>query len=263
MFGMTRTRALDPATTNIDNDCYHQFGDAWWSPDGPVSGLHEMNPARVAYFDAVFREQFGDGFKHDRRFIDVGCGGGILSEALARSGYKITGYDVSEPSLAVARRHAAIAGVRVRYESGSAYSLPIPDASVDGVITSDVLEHLHDLPRAAAELARVLKPGGVLVFDTISRTPKSYLLMIVLAQNVLRLVHPKTHDFAMFIRPNEMRRVLAEHRIEVREMKGLSPARPIAVVIWNVWRRRAVGPFTVSKDLAVSYLGYAVKQESV
>lgn len=263
MFGMARTRAVDPATTSIDNECYHQFGESWWSLDGPVSGLHEMNPARLAYFEGVFRQRFGEGFKNERTFIDVGCGGGILTEALARSGYEATGYDVSGSSLAVARRHAALSGVSVRYESGSAYSLPIPDASVDGAIISDVLEHLHDLPRAAAELARVLKPGGVLVFDTISRTPKSYLLMILLAQDVLKLVHPKTHDFSMFIRPSELRSVLAKHGMEVREMKGLSPALPIAVVIWNVWRRRAVGPFAVSKDLSVSYLGYAVKPEGV
>ncbi|RYG65545.1 3-demethylubiquinone-9 3-O-methyltransferase, partial [bacterium] len=204
-----RTAPLDPARTDIDNDCYDAFGDRWWDEAGPLGGLHELTPVRVRYFDEAFRATLGPDAPGAKRFIDVGCGGGILTEAMARLGYRdLTGFDVSAPSLEAARRHAATHAVRVTYRSGSAYELDVETASVDGIILSDVLEHLHDLPRAARELARVLRPGGVLVFDTMNRTIRSYLLMIFAAERVLRVVPERTHDWSMFITPDEMRDVL-------------------------------------------------------
>jgi len=254
-----RIHAVDPESTRIDNTCYDEFGDGWWDTRGPVAGLHEMNPVRCAYCDEVFTRALALSERSRCRVVDIGCGGGLLTEALARLGYPIVGFDVSEPSLAAARRHAAKAGIAVDYRQGSAYSLDLPAGQVDAVVISDVLEHLHDLPRAAAEIARVLRAGGVVVFDTINRTAKSFVVMILLAQRWLRLVAPDTHDWRLFIKPEELRQVFAGAGLEVRELRGFSPAPALPRAVLNVWREKRVGGFRLSSDLAVSYLGHAAR----
>lgn len=255
-----RTRPVDPRSTRIDNEHYDTFGNAWWDPLGPVAGLHEMNPVRCGYFDEVFKTELPADRSRPDRFLDVGCGGGLLTEALAARGYRMTGIDISESSLEAARRHAAANGVEVRYRQGSAYELEAEAGTIAGAVISDVLEHLHDLPRAVAELARVLRPGGILAFDTINRTVKSYVVMIVLAQNLVSLVEPRTHDWRLFIRPGELRRLLEEHGFEVRDLRGLVPAKSLPAAAASVWRSRQVGGFRLADDLSVSYIGWAVKQ---
>jgi 2-polyprenyl-6-hydroxyphenyl methylase/3-demethylubiquinone-9 3-methyltransferase len=250
-----RTAPLDPARTTIDNACYDTFGDGWWDRGGPAAGLHEITPIRVQYFDRVLQ----DFAPKSGTFVDVGCGGGILTEEMARAGYAITGFDVSEPSLEAARKHAAATGVNVTYRSGSAYELDLPDESVDGLIMSDVLEHLFDLGRAAREVARVLRPGGVFAFDTQNRTVKSYLLMILAAERLLKVIPPRTHDWRMFIRPAELTSVLASAGLAVGELRGMAPARPIPAVVASAWKEKRFGAFKLSDDLSVGYIGYAVK----
>ena len=257
-----RTAPLDPRATSIDNACYDTFGDGWWDRSGPAAGLHEVTPIRFEYFDRIFQTRLGPDAKATGTFIDVGCGGGILTEAMARAGYRITGFDVSEPSLEAARRHAAASDVSVTYRSGSAYELDVPTGSVDGVVMSDVLEHLHDLGRAAAEIARVLRPGGVLVFDTVNRTLKSYLLMILAAENLLGMIPKKTHDHRMFISPEELHTVLGGSGLSISELFGMSPKDPILKVFASALRRKRFGDFELSNDLAVSYIGFAARSAS-
>jgi 2-polyprenyl-6-hydroxyphenyl methylase / 3-demethylubiquinone-9 3-methyltransferase len=254
-----RVAPLDPAATTIDNECYDRFGDGWWQADGPAAGLHEINPIRVEYFDRIFRTELGESAPRTGRFIDIGCGGGILTEAMARRGYRITGFDVSESSLAAARRHAALERVDVTYRTGSAYQLDVATGSVDGVVISDVLEHLHDLGAAGAEIARVLRPGGVLVFDTQNRTVKSYLLMILAAERLLGIIPRRTHDWRMFITPTELDTVLEAHGLAVGELRGMTPALPLHRLVWTAWKHRRLGEFALSDDLSVSYIGYAVR----
>jgi 2-polyprenyl-6-hydroxyphenyl methylase / 3-demethylubiquinone-9 3-methyltransferase len=255
----SRTAAIDPASAGIDNDYYGHIGDAWWDPRGPVGGLHEMNPVRADYVDRSMRAALGRPDPADVRVLDVGCGGGLLTEAIARLGYRVAGVDQSLGAVLAARRHARSAGVAVDYQAGSAYALGVADASFDAVVTSDVFEHLHDLPAAVAEIARALRPGGVLVFDTINRTVRSYLLMILLAQQVFRIVHPRTHRWRMFIRPEELRAVLAANGLDLRDLVGLVPAKPVPAAALEVLRRRSIGGFAIGPDLSASYLGYAVK----
>lgn len=258
-----RTRPVDPGSTRIDNEHYDGFGDAWWDPSGPVAGLHEMNPVRGAYFHDVFRAELGEDALREGRFLDVGCGGGLLTEALAARGYRITGIDVSDSSLAAARRHAEAESVEVRYRRGSVYELDEGSGEVDGVVISDVLEHLHDLPRAVAELVRVLRPGGILAFDTINRTVKSYVVMIVLAQNLVSLVEPRTHDWRLFIKPAELSALLAGRGCEIRGLRGLVPAKPLPLAVASVVKKGRVGGFRLADDLSVSYVGWAVKGQPV
>lgn len=252
--------ALDPSAVAIDNEYYHEVGDDWWDASGPLRALHDMNPARVSYFDATARQAFGA----DRsrvRVLDIGCGGGLVSERMAALGYPVTGVDLSAGSIETARRHAAATGVTVDYQVGSAYELPKADGSVDLVVISDVLEHLHDLPVAVAEIARVLRPGGIVVFDTINRTVASWLKAIVLSEKILKIIYPGTHNWKMFIRPDELRAVFAGHGLTLTEIKGLEPVAPPHKLVPATLRGRAVGPFHLTPSTAVSYIGQAVKSQ--
>jgi 2-polyprenyl-6-hydroxyphenyl methylase / 3-demethylubiquinone-9 3-methyltransferase len=254
-----RLRALDPVSTRIDNEYYGCVGDDWWDLRGPLRGLHEMNPARASYFDRAVMTALRTPERSGTTVLDVGCGGGILSEELARLGYQVTGIDAAQGAISAARRHAQRSGVNVDYRVGSAYELQIPDASVDCVVASDVLEHLHDLPGALAEIARVLRPGGVFAYDTINRTAKSYLVIILLGERVVRLVRPGTHNWRMFIRPDELSALLADQGMLVRDTTGLVMAKPLPKVAVSLLQRGVLGGYTAGPDMSASYLGYAVK----
>lgn len=250
--------ALDPSHVAIDNEYYHEVGDSWWDANGPLRALHDMNPIRVSYFDEAARAALGE----DRsrvRVLDIGCGGGLASERMAALGYRVTGVDLSEGSIETARRHAKASGVAVDYRIGSAFELPAADGSTDLVVISDVLEHLHDLPLATAEMARVLRPDGLVVFDTINRTVASYVKAIVLSEKILKIVYPGTHNWRMFIRPDELRTVFADHGLTVTDTQGLEPVAPPYRLVPNVLRGRPVGPFRLTTSTAVSYIGRAVK----
>lgn len=253
-----RLDALDPTDVKIDNEYYHEVGDSWWDRKGPLRALHDMNPARVSYFDEAARAVLGP----DRdavRVLDIGCGGGLVSERMAALGYRVTGVDLSAASIDVARRHAAAGGITVDYRTGSAFDLPTGNGTVDLVVISDVLEHLHDLPRAVGEIARVLRPGGVVVFDTINRTAASYLKAILLSEKILRIIYPGTHNWRMFIRPDELRAVFTDHGLIVTDVQGLEPVAPPPRIVLDVLRGRPVGPFRLTSSTAVSYIGQAVK----
>ncbi|WP_055565427.1 bifunctional 2-polyprenyl-6-hydroxyphenol methylase/3-demethylubiquinol 3-O-methyltransferase UbiG [Streptomyces atriruber] len=250
------TVATAPA---IDNEYYDEVGEAWWDSEGPFRALHEMNPVRLGHFHETLGGHYPDRAPGDLRVLDLGCGGGLLSEGLARRGYRVTGIDISEPSLAVARAHAARHGVEVEYRSGSAYALPCPDASFDAVTASDIFEHLDDLEQALAEIHRVLKPGGTVLFDTINRTARSYLVSILLAQRLLKVVHPGTHVWRMFIRPATLRRKFGAAGLRPASVAGMVPARPLPGVLLSLLRGRGLGGFAIADDLSNSYIGHAVK----
>ena len=254
-----RTKPVDPVSVRIDNAFYDDLGDIWWDRQGQMSGLHGMTPVRLAYFDRTFTRTLGKEIRPSGRFIDVGCGGGILTEALAALGYPINGLDISGGALQAARRHAARSGVKVGYGRGTAYHLGIKTGILDGVVASDLFEHLHDFPRAVSEMARVLKTGGVLAFDTVNRTWLSWLGGIWLVQKRLRLMPLHTHAWKMFITPGELKAVFSNSGLEVREIQGLSPVAHFLVLPYRLWRYRKFGPYRLSSDLRISYIGYAVK----
>ena len=258
-FRFVRTAPVDPSIANINNEFYDELAEAWWDPKGSLAGLHEMTPTRINYFHEVFARVLGSAIQQSGQFVDVGCGGGLVTERLAGLGYRIIGYDISERSLDAARRHADLSGIRVEYRKGSAYDLPLPTGSADGLVASDIFEHLHNLPLAVSEMARVLRPGGVLVFDTVNRTWLSLFGGILVTQIWLRLMPPRTHNWKLFIKPKELAVLFARFGLGLKEVRGLSPAGGILKLAFRMLKEGRFGPYEISRDLRISYIGYAVK----
>jgi len=215
----------------------------WWSDAGPFAGLHELNALRVEYFRRVFGG-FGG-----KRVLDVGCGGGILAETLAAEGATVTGVDPSEKSLAAAREHARRAGLSIDYRRGTAEDLGGAglEGTFDLVFAVDVLEHVDDLERTIAGIARVLASGGGLGFLTHSRTIAGFLQVVWDEEYVQHTMPEGFHDFARFVTPGELTESLARHDMVVQEMKGVARAGDGA------------GRRVLTDDLRVTYLGWELR----
>lgn len=255
----------------VDNQLYERLAASWWDERGFLHALAGLNPARFGYMRRVLT-----GALHltptGLEVLDVGCGGGLLAEEFARLGFAVTGVDPSQESLAAARAHAASQGLAIEYESGSGEALPFGADSFDVVYCCDVLEHVDDLRQVVAETARVLRPGGVYLYDTINRTVRSWLIVIQLLQEWrwTALMPPRLHDWNMFIRPAELLRLLEQHGLQPSGLTGLKPrGNPLRLV--RALRRRKRGLLSYmealeqmdlgeSSDTSVAYIGYARKR---
>lgn len=189
----------------------------WWSDDVKwIRTLKNMVPGRLNWFD-----------KHidwaGKSVLDLGCAGGFMSEALAQKGAEVTGIDPAAQAIDAARVHAAQQGYEIRYDVGIGENLPYADSSFDSVVCVDVLEHVADLSRVLSEVARVLKPGGLFLFDTINRNPISRFAVISMAEDVLRLLPKGTHDPEMFIKPQELHDALLRAGLLPGQRTGLGP----------------------------------------
>ena len=206
-----------PDTIRNDLTIYDAVAEQWWSDDIKwVRTLRAMVPGRLRWFD---RRVTWDG----AAVLDLGCAGGFMAEAIADRGAAVTGIDPAADAVAAARAHAEATGRAITYDTGVGEALPYPDATFDIVVCVDVLEHVSDLAQVLAEVARVLKPGGVFLFDTINRNAVSRLAVITMAENVLRLLPKGTHDPALFIRPGELTGGLRKARLEPDLGPGLGP----------------------------------------
>ncbi|MGH7700265.1 MAG: bifunctional 2-polyprenyl-6-hydroxyphenol methylase/3-demethylubiquinol 3-O-methyltransferase UbiG [Gemmatimonadales bacterium] len=215
--------------------------DIWWSDAGPFAGLHQLNVVRLEYFRRVL-----GGFR-GKRVLDVGCGGGILAESLAREGAVVTGIDPSEKSLAAARQHAARSGLSIVFRPGTAEDLASWSSTepFECVFAVDVLEHVNDLEATLAGIAAVLAPGGGLGFLTHNRTPAAFLQLIWSEEYVDRTMPEGFHDFRRFITPAELEAALGRHAMVVQEMQGVA--------------RDEHGNRFLTDDLGVTYLGWALR----
>ena len=255
-----------------DNEIYHQPGDIWWDENQPLHAIRTaLNPARMEYFAAACAARSLD--PAGKVIIDVGCGGGLMAEEVARLGAHVIGIDPAAASIATARRHAAAGGLAIDYRTGSGELLPAGDACADAVYCVDVLEHVADLDAVIAETARVLRPGGLYLFDTINRTRLSKLVVVKLSQDwaATAWLPRGLHDWDQFITPAELGRCLARHGLRQHGLAGLRPGVSPATLIRLVrqvrkgrlsyadFGRRAA--FTLTGDLRASYLGYATKLE--
>jgi len=210
---MSHAHNVDPAEISKFED----LAARWWDPNSEFKPLHEINPLRLDYIEQTIGTLTG------KKALDVGCGGGLVSEGLAARGADVKGIDMGEAPLEVARLHLLESGLHVEYErvpvERLAHETP---AHFDVVTCLEMLEHVPDPSSVVRACAALVKPGGHLFFSTINRNPKSYLLAIIGAEYVLRLLPRGTHDYAKFIRPSEMARWLREADLDIKDTIGLT-----------------------------------------
>ena len=200
-----------------DLTIYDTVADQWWSDEIRwVRTLKNLVPGRLSWFD---RQIDWAG----KRVLDLGCAGGFMAEALADRGAQVTGIDPAEKAIAAARAHARGAGHAIAYDVGVGEALPYDRVGFDAVVCVDVLEHVSDLDKVLSEVARVLRPGGLFLFDTINRNPLARLATITMAEDILRLLPRGTHDPALFIKPAELRAGLSRAGLTPGPMTGLGP----------------------------------------
>jgi ubiquinone biosynthesis O-methyltransferase len=231
-------------TTRLNLEMYDTYAEDWWTGETRwLRLLHNMVPPRLAYFNPIV------GNWRDKSVLDLGCGGGFMAEPLARQGARVIGVDPSAPAIAAAKRHAQESGLSIDYRVGTGEHLPVANSAVDIVLCVDVLEHVRDLDAVIGEIRRVLKPGGLFLFDTINRTWLSKLAIVVLGEIVLRLGPRGTHDPALFIRPEELRAKLERQKFTI--------AAPFGGIGPRGLNRRFDVIFGRWPTTAVTYIGYA------
>ncbi|MFM9967997.1 MAG: bifunctional 2-polyprenyl-6-hydroxyphenol methylase/3-demethylubiquinol 3-O-methyltransferase UbiG, partial [Burkholderiales bacterium] len=207
----------------------------WWDPSGEFAPLHQINPLRLEWID---RSAGISG----RRILDVGCGGGILTEALARKGALVKGIDLSDKALKVAQLHQLESRVAVNYEKIAAEDLALHEPKAFDIVTCmELLEHVPDPQSTVSACAALCAPGGYVFFSTINRNPKAYLFAVVGAEYVLNLLPKGTHDYAKFIKPSELAAFCRSAGLDVEEIIGMS-YNPLTKV------------YSLGQDTSVNYL---------
>ena len=195
---------------------FSELAHRWWDPTSEFRPLHEINPLRLEWINALVPLA-------GKRVLDVGCGGGILAEAIAKKGANVKGIDLSEKALKVAELHSLESGVQVNYELIAAEALAAREAGQYDVVTCmEMLEHVPDPSAIVQACATLVKPGGRLFFSTLNRNPKSYLFAIIGAEYMLRLLPRGTHDYAKFIKPAELSQFARNANLEVQALKGMT-----------------------------------------
>ena len=195
---------------------FDALASRWWDPKGEFQSLHEINPLRL---DWIRQHADLDGC----RALDVGCGGGILAESMAVAGANVTGIDMAEGPLTVARLHKIESGVEVEYQQATAEEMAAENAAHYDVVTClEMLEHVPSPPLVIASIAELVKPGGHVFFSTINRNPKSFLFAIVGAEYLLKLLPTGTHEYQKFIRPSELESWARAADLQLRSSIGMS-----------------------------------------
>lgn len=238
------------AAISIDPEEIRRFtslAEEWWDEKGKFAPLHRINPLRIRYIRDHACRHFGRRAEDisplsGLTLSDIGCGGGLICEPMARLGAAVTGLDAGEENIGVARMHARQTGLNIDYMLSSAEELAAAGKQFDIVLALEVAEHVADVPVFLQALCTLLKPGGLLVMSTLNRTLKSYLFAIVGAEYVLRWLPQGTHQWNKFLRPSELAEPLTKHGLKLLEMQGmvLDPLR-------QEWK-------LTPRDLQVNYL---------
>jgi 2-polyprenyl-6-hydroxyphenyl methylase/3-demethylubiquinone-9 3-methyltransferase len=229
---------MTATTQNADPREIEKFGELahrWWDASSEFKPLHDINPLRLEWIDQRARLA-------GKRVLDIGCGGGILTESMVQKGATVKGIDLSTKALGVARLHGIESGIKVDYEAISAEDLAAREPhSYDVVTCMEMLEHVPDPAKVVAACHELVKPSGMVFFSTINRNPKAYLLAVIGAEYLLRMLPRGTHDYQRFIKPSELARFAREAGLRISDMTGLH-YNPITKSYW-------LGP-----DTAVNYL---------
>lgn len=244
---MTDT-TFDPAATHNADPAeiakFEALASRWWDPQSEFKPLHEINPLRLDYLDRHCGGLAG------KTVIDIGCGGGILAESMADRGANVTGIDMGEAPLSVAKLHGLESGISVEYQRATAEHMAEQHPEKFDVVTCmEMLEHVPDPASVIAACAQLVKPGGAVFFSTINRNPKSYLFAIVGAEYLLRLLPKGTHDYAKFIRPSEMESWARHAGLKMCDLTGMS---------YNPLTQR----YSLGRDLDVNYLAYCTRDDT-
>ena len=238
----------------IDRDEIERFAQqarSWWDENGPFRPLHRLNPARLGFIRARLTRHFGRDADELRPFagldlIDIGSGGGLVSEPMARLGFSVTGIDADKAALSVARAHAEEAGLAIRYSNDSLEYVAARGQQFDVVLALEVAEHASDAALFLATAAALVKPGGALIASTLNRTAKSFVTAVIGAEYVLRWLPRGTHQWRKFLRPSEMAAHLRHAGMTVEAVEGIV-FRPFT------------GDWALGPDLETNYLLFARK----
>ena len=214
---------------------FSALASRWWDPNSEFRPLHQINPLRLDWIDGLVPLK-------GKRVVDVGCGGGILAESMAKLGANVKGIDLAEKPLKVAQLHGLESGVKVDYEAIAAEDLAAREpASFDVVTCMEMLEHVPDPAATIAACSTMVKPGGWVFFSTINRNSKSFLFAIIGAEYVLRILPKGTHEYAKFIKPSELADAARDANLNLHQMLGMS-YNPITQV------------YSLTRDVSVNYL---------
>ncbi|MGE3713868.1 MAG: bifunctional 2-polyprenyl-6-hydroxyphenol methylase/3-demethylubiquinol 3-O-methyltransferase UbiG [Alphaproteobacteria bacterium] len=249
---------MTPAINTVDQeeiDHFTQMADEWWDESGKFKPLHRIGPTRIQYIRERAEAHFSrkpdtpkllDGLN----LLDIGCGGGLIAEPMARLGAEVTGVDASAKNIEVAKAHARQSGLNIDYRNTTAEALAENESrKYDMVLALEVIEHVADIAGFVHLSSQLVKPGGLMIFSTINRTPKSYALAIVGAEYVLRWLPRGTHNWKKFVRPSELCRHLRDENCIITSMTGM-----VMHPLTFEWRLEP-------KDLSVNYLIAATKPE--
>lgn len=246
--------AVRPDAATLDEAEVKRFAalaEEWWDPNGKFRPLHKLGPARLAFIRKEIVRHFARGSGGLRPFeglslLDIGCGGGLVSEPIARLGASVTGIDPAAETIEAARRHAASQGLAIDYRSGLVEDLVAEGGTFDCVLCLEVIEHVPDVAAFLAMCAKLVRPGGLLILSTINRTLKAYALAIVGAEYILRWLPVGTHQWERFVTPDELARYAKAAGLAMSAREGL-----VYNPVTDAW--------SLSSDLDVNYMASAVR----
>jgi 2-polyprenyl-6-hydroxyphenyl methylase/3-demethylubiquinone-9 3-methyltransferase len=240
-----------PSVDPSEIEKFSRMAAEWWDPTGKFAPLHKFNPVRLKFIRETAAARFERDAKALRPFeglslLDIGCGGGLLSEPMARLGFAVTGVDPSEKNIGTARAHAARSGATVEYRASDAEALVTERRTFDVVLNMEVVEHVADLRGYLEATAALVKPGGLMFVATMNRTLKALALAKIAAEYILRWLPPGTHDWDKFVPPSDLRAMLEEAGLNILKTQGIS----FDPVGWD-WR--------LSGDTDVNYMVVAAR----
>jgi 2-polyprenyl-6-hydroxyphenyl methylase/3-demethylubiquinone-9 3-methyltransferase len=241
-------RTLDP----VEVARFSEIADAWWDPEGKFRPLHQLGPARLGFIRSQLVKHLGLSAEGLRplaaiRVLDIGCGGGLIAEPIARLGATVTGIDPAEENIRVAEAHSRPQGLAIDYRVAQVEDLKRAGETFDAVLCLEVVEHVPDVGRFLQCCAALVRPGGVMILSTINRTVKAYALAIIGAEYVLRWLPAGTHQWERFVTPEELERHLAAAGLAMRDVAGL---------VYNP----LIDRWTLGQDTGVNYLAAATRE---